>query len=120
MWEILQKFVKNKYFSANTVINANEQMHIPPAKLEEYIIKDLASKIVDDIIEKKAYYLEKTQRPNPYSPTPDIEYTLHVAVDVDLNENCVRPDLRFTINGIHFTDDEIREALIKTYPQKLI
>jgi hypothetical protein len=120
MWEIVQKFVKNKFFKAGTVINANEQMHIPPAQLEEYIIKDLTSKIVDDIIDKNAYYLEKIQHPNPYSPTPDIEYILHIAVDTDMNENYARPDLRFTINGIKFTDDEIKKALIKTYPQKLI
>jgi hypothetical protein len=120
MWQIIRKFVENKFFKASTIINANEQMNIPPAQLEEYVIKDLTSKIVNDIIDKNAYYLEKIQHPNPYSPIPDIEYVLHIAVDTDINEGYVRPDLRFTINGINFTDDEIKKALINTYPQKLI
>ena len=112
MWEIIRDFVKNRFFTAT--IRVPKDYEVPV----EYILKDLASKVVEEIIEKKAYVLESKSIQDPFNP--ETEYSLYVAIDPDVRDSYVRPDKRFTINGIRFSDDEIRKALIKTYPQKLI
>jgi hypothetical protein len=45
---------------------------------------------------------------------------MYVALDPKINQNMLRMEKVFRINDVNFSEDEIRKALIKTYPQKLI
>jgi hypothetical protein len=118
MWEQIQTWVQNKFLKIEFQIN-KEIENIP----EEYILKELSQKLADDIIENKYYILEKDEKPyDPHSPFSDriISYQMYVALDPKINQNMLRMEKVFRINDVNFSEDEIRKALIKTYPQKLI